>query len=60
MSLVFLRICILQVEVFWFVTPNSAGVGYQDGGSIDLWNVDILQHNTSSQARRPLLESSPP
>jgi hypothetical protein len=33
----------------------------EDGGSMDLWNVDILpQHYTMSQPRRPRLESSSP
>jgi len=64
-----------QVKVFWVVTPCSVMVRYQhftgsrcshlyggvpeDGGSMNLWNVGILQQrNTASQPRRPQLEVS--
>jgi len=63
----------LQIEVFWVVMPCNV-VGYQrfgnpcclrlhpeEGGSMDLWNVDILpQYYTASQSIRTLFESSPP
>jgi len=36
-------VVIIQVEVFWVVTPCSVVVGYQlFRGSMDLWNVGIL------------------
>jgi hypothetical protein len=52
----------IQVKVFWIVTPCSVVVGHwslhrEDGGSMDLSNVDILPQNyTVSQPRRPRLE----
>jgi hypothetical protein len=63
-----------QLEDFWVVTPWSIVVRYrrfrgpcclhlycEDGGSIDLRNVDILpQHYTASQHRRSQYEFSPP
>jgi hypothetical protein len=41
----------IHVEVFWVVTPCSVVVVYpEDGGSMDLRNVGILQqHHTASQ-----------
>jgi len=51
---------VLQVEVFWVMTPCNAVVRYQlsrgpcylhiqseVGGTKVLWNVGILQHNTT-------------
>jgi hypothetical protein len=59
-------VVIFQVEVFWVVTPCSVVVGYQLfssprclhlQGSLVLRNVgNLLQHYTTSQPRRPLLE----
>jgi hypothetical protein len=49
----------VQVVVFWVMTPCSVVVGYQrfrveDGGSKDLRSVHIIpQHYTASQPRRP-------
>jgi len=40
---------VIRVDAFWVVTPNS--VMLKDRGSMDLWNVSILQH-TASQHRR--------
>jgi len=60
---------VIQVEVIWVLTSFSVLVRCQrfrgpcpeDGGSMDLWNFDILpQHDTASEPRRPRLESSPP
>jgi len=60
-----LKAMMLQVKVFWIVTPCMIVVGYQlfrdplhpeDGSSMNFWNVGTLrQHYTVLQTRRTQL-----
>jgi hypothetical protein len=39
------NVWLFQVEVFWIVSPFSAvaALHHDDGGGMDLWNVDIVK-----------------